>query len=500
MTMQDTPAKAEVEKTADSPSRTPAKRLPPAPPRVTGDDREFLPAAVEILETPAAPRNTAFMMTICAFAAGALTWSYFGKLDIHATAWGKVESSGRSKVVQPLEPGKIAQISVSEGTEVQAGDLLVALDDSEAKADATATQEAHVAAQAEAARRRASIDAARAYMQGKQLPPIVFDGTVPEHIRLREQSVFDADRRFITDTLINLDRQMNQREATIQRLEMSIKNQLDAIKTAEERVGVRESSLELKVGTKINLFDARESLQRQRAQLASDRGQQNEQKTAIDELESQKSKVVSSFVADNEGKLADALRRAEELSQQRAKAAAKLLRTRLTAPIDGAVQQMSATTIGQVVTTGQQLMSIAPRERSLQVEVFVSNADIGFVHVGQRAEVKIDAFPFTRFGTVPAQVVQIAADAIEEQEAKRRQANAITSAQVPTNSTPGQPQVFVFPVRLELEQTSVDVQGRRSQLLPGMTVTAEIKTDQRRIIEYLLSPIAKITSEAMRER
>ncbi|MBK9082471.1 MAG: HlyD family efflux transporter periplasmic adaptor subunit [Rhizobiales bacterium] len=199
-------------------------------------------------------------------------------------------------------------------------------------------------------------------------------------------------------------------------------------------------------------------------------------------------------------RLAEAERKAADLAQQKAKAEAKLARTRLVAPIDGVVQQLSATTIGQVVTTGQQMMSIAPLDSELNVEVFVSNVDIAFVHVGQAAEVKVDAFPFTRFGTVPAKVTQIAADAIDEQEAKRRQANVIGAQQAAPTSQPGQPQPFVFPVRLALDRNIIDVYGRKAPLTPGMTVTAEIKTDRRRVIDYLLSPIAKIGSEAMRER
>ncbi|QLP97303.1 MAG: HlyD family type I secretion periplasmic adaptor subunit [Rhodoblastus sp.] len=461
-----------------------------------------MPAALEILETPPAPMRVTVMLTICAFFGLALIWSFFGQLDIHASAWGKIEASGRSKVIQPLEPGKVTTIAARDGAQVKAGDLLLALDDAEAKANASAAQEAYDAARAEADRRRASIAMAHALGRGEAAgrdPD--FDAMTPERLRRREAAVYAADRAYLEDTLVNLSRQVEQREATLQKLQMSIDEQTLAIANAKDRVGVRESSIKLNVGTKINLFDAREALQRAQAQIASDRGQMIETRAAISELASQRAKAISQFVADNEAKLAEAERKAEGFSQEVAKADAKLARTRLVAPIDGVVQQMGVTTIGQVVSAGQQLMTLAPLDAALQVEVFVSNLDIGFVRVGQTAEVKVDAFPFTRFGTAPAKVTQVAADAIDEQEAKRRQSNVAAAPQAAGGaSAQGQPQSFVFPVTLTLDRPTIDVYGRAAALTPGMTVTAEIKTDKRRVIDYLISPIAKISAEAMRER
>jgi hemolysin D len=499
------PAPAAPTPVAAKQAQTPPTQKPAPAPRITGADLEFLPAALEILETPPAPKRVAVMLTICAFAAAALAWSFFGKLDIHATAWGKIEASGRSKLIQPLEPGKVAAIAVSDGAQVKAGDLLVALDDAEAKADAAATAEARDAARAEALRRRASVETARrlasAPAQGEaQTAAPVFDASIPERLRTRELAVFEADRAFLRDSVANLASQAQQREATIAKLEESINWQTSAIATSKERVGVRETSVKLNVGTKINLFDAQESLQRSQSQIASDRGQIAENRAAIAELGTQRARLISQFVADNEAKAAEAERKAAEAAQQAAKAQAKLARTRLVAPIDGVVLQLAVTTIGQVVSTGQQLMTIAPVDGALQVEVFVSNLDIGFVHVGQKAEVKVDAFPFTRFGVAHATVTRIAPDAIDEQEAKRRQSNVAVAAQAAPSSAPGQMNAFVFPVTLTLDKRTLDVYGRPTALAPGMTVTAEIKTDQRRVIDYLLSPLAKVSAEALRER
>ena len=185
-----------------------------------------------------------------------------------------------------------------------------------------------------------------------------------------------------------------------------------------------------------------------------------------------------------------------------AKATARLGRTKLTAPIDGVVQQTAVTTVGQVVTTGQQLAVITPGGGKLQVEALVPNLDVGFVKPGQRAVIKVDAFPFTRFGALHGKVVNIASAAIAEQDAKRALANATASANVVPEapSAPGQPESFVFPVTVSLDETAMKIDNATIPLTPGMTASVEIRTDSRRVIDYLLSPLAKIASEAARER
>jgi hemolysin D len=146
---------------------------------------------------------------------------------------------------------------------------------------------------------------------------------------------------------------------------------------------------------------------------------------------------------------------------------------------------------------------VTPNEGPLQVEALVANLDIGFVKIGQDAAVKVDAFPFTRFGVAHGKVAQIASEAVGEQEAKRALANAASSANAadaaPT-SAPGQPESFVFPVTIALAESTMKIGDAMVPLAPGMTVSVEIKTDSRRVIDYLLSPLAKVASESLRER
>ena len=492
------------------------------------------------------------MLTICAIFAAAFVWSFFGRLDVNAVAQGKLEPTGSAKVIQSLGPGKVAAIRVKDGQSVKAGDLLLELDPAEAAADEREARETLQSSLAEVARRRLAVDTARAAQRltasandngaalatletlaanpqgkidwGEPLPEslqtreamaaaadpnqagaalrgkIDAGEPLPDGMRAREEAVLSADLSQLADTLRALDKQIAGKQATLQRLHMSIDYQAALIETLTERVSTRQEAIDLKVGTKINLYDAKEQLQRSQSQLASDQGQLIETDAAISELTSEKTKALSQFVAENENKAEDAARKGDEARQALAKAVSRLASTRLYAPIDGVVQQLSVTTYGQVVGAGQQLATLTPTDSALQVEALVANMDIGFVRVGQEVSVKLDAFPFTRFGALHGKVIAIAAAAVDEQQAKRSFANATTPGNEPDSPAPGQTQSFVFPVTVAIDSNAMRVDGASIPLTPGMTATVDIKTESRRVIDYFLSPLAKTTSEAMTER
>ena len=331
---------------APPPQPQPSRRTPPA---VTGRDREFLPAALEILETPPPPLPIALIATINACALAALVWSYFGRLDVHATAPGKIETAGYAKVIEPLDPGKVAAIHVERGQAVKAGDLLLELDPAEANADAMSARDALNASLAETARRRYAIDAVRAAeseaqsaqdgstraarttrpggrlssvenLAGQAELKVAWDAGLPEPFRLREEAVLRADLAQLSDALKALDRQMAEKLATQKRLDMSIAFQNTLMKTLNQRVSTRQEAIDLKVGTKIDLYNAKEELEKSEAALASDQGQLIETDAAIRSVRSEKAKTVSQFIADNENKLAEAARKADEARQALAKA------------------------------------------------------------------------------------------------------------------------------------------------------------------------------------
>jgi hemolysin D len=195
------------------------------------------------------------------------------------------------------------------------------------------------------------------------------------------------------------------------------------------------------------------------------------------------------------------MEQSEELQQQQVKARNRLRSFTITSPIDGTVQASALTTVGQVVASGTEVMRVVPTDAALEVEAYLPNRDIGFVSVGQTAVLKIEAFPFTRYGTVPGIVTSVASDAIPEPDARQLEGQPSKELQsiIPIGNAQ-RTQNLVFQITVRPDVSTIDVDGASVPLSAGMTVSIEAKTGQRRILEYLFSPISEVTSEAMKER
>lgn len=466
------------------------------------EDRTFLSSALEIVETPASPVRIAMMLSICLLTTTALAWSWFGEIDIHAAARGKVEPTGHSKVVQPLEAGIVAEVHVVDGQAVHAGDVLLVLDGREAAAElatATATQ---IAAEAEAVRRGAEIELVRARMLEHLAMPS-WPAEVPLRTRGREEAVLREDLAELSATLVNLGAQEGEKQAAVKQLEMSMEAEQALLQREAERVGLRQTLASDGNGSKLTLLDAQQSLLETRTQLAGDIGRHGQAVAALASLETERRKTVETFLADDARKQSDAARLADEKREERARAQARLDRLTLRAPVDGIVQGLAVTNPGQVVTVSQEVMRLVPAGLPMEILAYITNDDIGFVAPGQRAVVKVDSFPFTRFGTIEAEVVEVAADAVTSEAAGQEQGDATKAGGRTTQGLTPQAQPMadlVFAAQLRPLVQKLAVNGRDVSLLPGMTVSVEIKTGKRRVLEYLFSPIAEVASSAGTER
>jgi hemolysin D len=465
-------------------------------------DREFLPAALEVLETPPSPMSLALIAVVCALVATALAWSWFGQLDIYATARGKFVPHGYSKVIQPLEPGKVSVIAVKQNQVVKVGEVVMLLDSSEIRAEIAADAQGFEARRAEAARR----DAALSSVAGGRLQSpheIRWLEEIPEEIRQREANILVKDVDELTAEIKLLEARRLEKEAAVKELDGSIAAERRLIETLTDRVALKQTLIDRNVGTKTGFIDAMQALREGETQLAGYIGKRDEARAELDSIESQRAAKIEEFLADNTRKMAEANRLADEKKADRDKAQVKLEHTILRAPVDGVVQSLAVTSVGQVVTTGQELMSILPATTPLEIQAYVSNEDIGFILAGQDAVVKIDAFPFARFGTLSAKVIEIAQDAIPADTANRELVDKTNiSNQNGRNLTPtAQPMTdLVFEAKLLPETTTISINDKNLSLSPGMTVTVEIKTGTRRIINYVFSPLVEIFSKGMKER
>jgi len=470
------------------------------PPKPHRDDQEFLPADLAILETPPSPVRMAFILLICAFVVVALAWCWFGRIDIIAVAQGKVQPAGRVKVIEPLETGKVAAIRVENGSHVKAGDVLIEMERGDAQAEEAGAAAALASYRAEAARRRAALDAAN-QQQLSPVATIAWTEDIPAANRTREEQVLSGDLAQLASALASLDAQAQQKEVARDRMNATILAQEDLIATLKERVDMRSTLANSGSGSKAALIDAMETMKYQQTVLQTQKGQRDDAMATLNVLTRERQKIIDAFTADNSQKLAEAQRQADDFEQKLAKARLKSGRMTLSSPIDGVVLGLSVTTVGQVIATGDEIMRIVPEDATLEIECYLANKDVGFVKPGQTAVVKIESFPFTRYGTLSAQVRRVAHDAIPEPDAQQAEGDpSKTNKQDKLFAGAQRTQNLVFSVTLTPNKTVMNVDGQIVPLTPGMAVSVEIATGNRRILEYLFSPLVEVGSEALRER
>ncbi|WP_288587683.1 HlyD family type I secretion periplasmic adaptor subunit [uncultured Methylobacterium sp.] len=498
---------------APQPSLPAPRRAPPPPARFSprglservrrlADDRsdqEFLPAHLEILDTPPSPYAVVFTWVMCLMFGAALIWSIFAKIDIHAVATARIQPSGRSKVVQPFDTGKVQTIAVENGSRVQAGDVLLTLEPTEAEADLSSRQGDLAALEAQIARRRATIEAVE---KNQPTAKVDFPAAVPPAVRAREEGAMLAEIGQYVTTRDAFEAQLAEKVATQERFTASIAARMRLQAVLKERADMRETLVAKSAGTRAAVIDAVQQVEQVSADLAYDRGQLTEAKAGAVSLQRRITQLTSETVARQYQALTEAAQKRDALVQDVVKATLKRERTALKAPISGTVQQLAVTTLGQVVTAGQPLMVVVPTDGPIEVEAQVQNKDIGFVLPDQEAVVKIDAFPFTRYGSIEGRVVRVSRDAVDDREAGGGSDALSVARGQGLNPVTGMPktQNLVFPVTVALSQTFIKADGKDVALTPGMTATVEIRTGRRRVIDYLLSPVRETTATAGHER
>ncbi|MCS3926223.1 hemolysin D [Bradyrhizobium elkanii] len=474
-------------------------RPEPPVPRRTRSDHEFLPAALEILEMPPSPVGIALLWIICLLACSVLAWSYWSRIDVVAVAQGKIQPSGRVKIIQPREPGTIVTIHVQNGQLVTEGQELVGLESGEADADVNELAARLGAFRGESIRRRAALRAIEA-RQRAESSAIEWDEDIPGEIREREALVLRGVLDQLNVKVAELEAEKRQKQLE-RDLYSATSNALETlVATLQERVDMRSSLVRTGSGSKADLIDSLERLQDQKAKLATARGQFAESEASLDVLSERIGGSYSDFAAENLQKLVEAEREIDGIQHRLAKARVRQKHMVLRSPIAGRVSAMSVTTLGQVVNTGEEIMRIVPEAVGLEIECYIPNRDIGFVRPGQAAVVKIESLPFTRYGTINATLLNIQHDAIPEPDANQTEGNPIRPLENRGFAGAQRTQNLVFPATLRPEVVSVVADGAAVPLSPGMAVSVEIKTGSRRILEYVFSPLVEITARAFKER
>jgi hemolysin D len=457
------------------------------------DEIAFLPAALEIVETPASPMGRAIAATIIAVFCVALAWTCLGTVDIVATAPGKIIPSGRTKVIQPFETGVVRAIHVQDGQSVKAGDVLIELDPTMSGAELGHLKSDLVSAQLDAARLRAAI-AGHADPFADFKPP---DGATPELIQMHRRYLISQTAEQ-NAKLTAIDRQVAQKEAERATVDATIKKLDATIPLLQERVDVRKQLYQKELGSKLLYLTELQDLVGQQQDLLVQQSKSRETDAAIAALVESRTKTATEYQRALYDDFAKAEQKAAGLVQDVIKAEQRTNLQRLTAPVDGVVQQLAVHTVGGVVTPAEALMTIVPLESHLEIEAMVSNRDIGFIEGGQEAAIKIDTFNFTRYGLLHGKVLSVSHDAITREKPQDKTSDK--SQGTDSNSSEPKGQELIYAARVSLDRAQMQVDDKLVNLSPGMAVTVEIKTGSRRIISYLLSPLVRYTHESLRER
>jgi hemolysin D len=460
--------------------------------RRRADETAFLPAALEVMERPPSPVGRAIGMTIILLFCSALAWAVLCRVDVVATAPGKIVVNGRTKVIQPAETGVVRAIHVRDGATVRAGDVLIELDPTISGAELDHVKADLIAAQLDIARLRAAL--APGDPMAAFVPPI---GASLQAVELHRQFLASQMTEQATK-LSELDRQVAQKKAESETIGATI-SKLDAtIPLLEERVNVRKYLYDKAIGSKIIYLTEAQDLVGQQHDILVQQSRLREAEAATATLAQVRSKAEAEFRRTLYDDLSKAEQRAAGLAQDAIKAEQKAKLQILTAPVDGVVQQLAVHTIGGVVTPAQTLAAVVSLNPDFEIEAMVSNRDIGFVVPGQTVAIKIDTFNFTRYGLLDGRVLSISRDSImrdrREEGAREQPGGAETASSEPKG------QELIYAARVSLDRTAMMIEGRTVQLSPGMAVTVEIKTGSRRIISYLLSPLTRYNQEMLRER
>lgn len=451
---------------------------------------EFLPPALEIEETPHSPLSRVLIWIILIIVILVFLWSYFGHVDEVAVAQGRVIPDGKIKVIQPIETGVIMAIHVKEGEKVKEGQLLIELDPTIKEADVASTIKTLSIHRSDKERLMEELNGEVKKTGNRQ--GAIGDGTtavnhqpsvfsknkyekqeakeiseLQKKLKYARESEYKAREEALKLIIAQKENALHAAEATLTKLEKTytiLKEQEAAYKNLYEQGYLAKMEL---LDKQRDLYSTEHELEAQKKTADQTRNGLEEAKKNLDAIKMEREKGILGEIVEKEKSIA-------AMEGETVKARKRYELERLTSPVDGAVHGLSTYTIGGIVTPAQPIVTIVPEGTPLIIEATVLNKDIGFVKVDQEAEIKLDTFPFQKYGTIKGKVVSVSPDAFDDEKLGP-----------------------VYRIRVGLEKLNMVVDGKNASISPGMTATVEVKTGKRRIIEFFLSPIIKYANESL---
>jgi len=431
---------------------------------------EFLSPALEIEETPPSPARRVLIWAIFAMLILTFLWSYFGKVDEVAVARGKVIPDGRVKVIQPMETGVIKAIHVEEGQRVKEGQMLIELDPTIKQADVASTAKALSIHVTDKERLMEELNGEKtgnrqeAIGNGRKAKGIF---ELQNKLKEARESEYKAREDALRLIISQRENALFAAEAILTKLEKTyaiLKEQEDAYRNLYKHEYISKMDL---LNKQMEFHSAEQELEAQKRIARQAKDSLEEARKNLDALKKEREKGILSDIVDREKSIT-------AIEGEVIKAKKRYELEKLCSPVAGTVHGLASYTVGGVVTPAQPIVTVVPDGTPLIIEAMALNKDIGFLKVGQEAEVKLDTFPFQKYGTIKGKVVFISPDAFEDEKLGP-----------------------VYKMKVELEKPSINVDGNGILVSPGMAVTVEVKTNKRRVIEFFLSPIVKYAKESL---
>lgn len=440
--------------------------------RKRGAETAFLPEALEIVETPPSPIGRLILWAIMIFSVLAVIWSIWGRIDIVATAPGQVAAKGQSRVVEAREMGVVAQINVRNGDNVRKGDILVELDKTLSTADTSVVENELRQAEIRAALANGVLSYLRSGRRTLELPDnISAELEDVSHRQLQSRiRAFDQEEQTLKD---EVERALSATESA----EREVNRLKETLPLLRDRYTSYSRLADEGLAPKIEKLRLEEELVTREKDLDIALGRRDEATKSVQTAQSRLKLIRRQVERDALAELGEAEAIKSDRLEAKRKASLRDSWQTITAPVDGVVMSSTVTTIGEVIEPGNPIMLIAPSRDKMIVNATILNKDVGFVRIGDEVSVKLETYPFTRYGLIEGTLTMISADAVIDERLGP-----------------------VFPVEVELSQTWLGEGEFRRDIQLGMNATAEIKTGDRPIYDFILSPIAKRTKEAARER
>ena len=418
------------------------------------------------------PRPVAILLLfgVVLFFAAAISWAWWAEIDEVTRGQGTVIPSSQVQVIQNLEGGILKEILVKDGEMVEAGQILLRIDDTGFAASLGEQQAAYYSLMGQMARLTAESEGG-----ALEFPPELM--AEARQLAVNERKLFNARRADLKSQLGILRQQVDQRRQELTEIRGQLTQNRSSLVLLEEELALTEPLFRKGVVPEINFIRLRREVNDLEGLIKGTLLAQPRAKSAVREATRRIEEKYLNYRSEALRELNAKKAEFAQVEQSILAARDRVLRRDIRSPVKGIVKQLKIRTIGGVVTPGMNLMEIVPLDDTLLVEARVLPADVAFLQPGQVATVKLTAYDFSIYGGLPAKLVRISADTIVDERGDS-----------------------YYQIIVRTDKSELVHQGKVLPIIPGMVASVDILTGRKTVLDYLLKPILKTRNRALTER